>query len=196
MAKTNRSAKDVITIVSGLPRSGTSMMMKILDAGGIKVLTDNLRTADEDNPKGYYEFELVKEMKEKQEWLVSAKGKVVKVISALLKDLSADFNYKVIFMQRNMSEVLASQKKMLLPRGEPTNSISDEKMEKVFQNHLKQIDKWMQSQENFEVLYVHYNKILKDPEPYIQEINSFMGNSLDLDKMRGVIDKRLYRNKA
>jgi hypothetical protein len=196
MAKTNRSAKDVITIVSGLPRSGTSMMMKILDAGGIKVLTDNLRTADEDNPKGYYEFELVKEMKEKQEWLVSAKGKVVKVISALLKDLSADFNYKVIFMQRNMSEVLASQKKMLLRRGEPTNSISDEKMEKVFQNHLKQIDKWMQSQENFEVLYVHYNKILKDPEPYLQEINSFMGNSLDLDKMRGVIDKRLYRNKA
>lgn len=196
MVKSNRPANDVITIVSGLPRSGTSMMMKILEDGGMKVLTDNLRTADEDNPKGYYEFELVKEMKERQEWLMSAKGKVVKVISALLKDLPADFNYKVIFMQRNMAEVLASQKKMLIRRGESTNTISDEKMEKVFQSHLNQVDKWLQSQDNFEVLYIHYNKILKEPESYLYEINSFMGNILDLNKMRGVVDKRLYRNKA
>ncbi len=196
MAKSKRSANGAITIVSGLPRSGTSMMMKILVAGGMEVLTDNLRTADEDNPKGYYEFELVKKMKERQDWLENAKGKVVKVISALLKDLPDGFHYKVIFMKRNMTEILASQKKMLIRRGEPTNTISDDKMEKVFENHLKQVNEWLQLHDNFQTLYVDYNDILKDPEPYLDKLNSFMGNSLDTNEMIGAIDERLYRNKA
>ncbi|MBD3287832.1 sulfotransferase family protein [candidate division KSB1 bacterium] len=196
MVKSNFDSENVVTLVSGLPRSGTSMMMKILEAGGMEVLTDNLRTADEDNPKGYYEFELVKKMKERQDWLLNAKGKVVKVISALLKDLPPDFSYKVIFMRRNMAEILASQRKMLIRRGEPTDSISDEKMEKVFENHLKQVKEYLKSHDNFKVMYVDYNDVLCDPEPHLDEINAFMGNSLDKDQMRGVVDTRLYRNKA
>ena len=132
--------QETITIVSGLPRSGTSMMMKILEAGGLEVLTDNLRTADEDNPKGYYEFERVKKLKEDQAWLDDAKGKVVKIISAILKDLPPDYNYKIVFMYRKIEEILASQKKMLIRRGEPTDKTSDEKMTEVFESHLKQVE--------------------------------------------------------
>src|SRR5262245_34269287 len=116
-----------IIIVSGLPRSGTSMMMKILEAGGLPVLTDALRTADDDNPKGYYEYERVKQLdKGDQAWLAEAEGKVVKVISALLTQLPATHQYRVIFMQRKLAEVLASQRKMLIHRGEPTDAVDDE----------------------------------------------------------------------
>ena len=108
-----------IVVVSGLPRSGTSMMMKMLEAGGIPPVTDELRTADDDNPKGYYEFERVKQMdKGDTAWVADAQGKVVKVISALLKHLPSSHNYQVIFLRRHMSEILASQRKMLIRRGE------------------------------------------------------------------------------
>src|SRR5687768_1736541 len=113
--------RDVITVVSGLPRSGTSMMMKMLEAGGLEPVVDHVRKPDEDNPKGYYEFERVKALENDREWLPEAKGKFVKVISMLLRHLPADHRFKVIFMQRNMPEVLASQKKMLVRRGEDPN---------------------------------------------------------------------------
>ena len=118
--KLSKSGKDeFITVVSGLPRSGTSMMMKMLEAGGIPPVTDELRTADEDNPKGYYEFERVKAMDQGDtSWVVGARGKVVKVISALLKHLPPGEQYRVVFVRRNMPEILASQRKMLIHRGE------------------------------------------------------------------------------
>src|ERR671923_2816349 len=104
---------DSIIVVSGLPRSGTSMMMKMLAAGKIELFTDNLRVADEDNPEGYFEFERVKKLKDGDfAWLPGAQGKAVKVISALLEFLPSEFNYQVIFMRRRMSEILASQRKM------------------------------------------------------------------------------------
>lgn len=100
-----------------MPRSGTSMMMKMLEAGGMKILTDSQRTADEDNPKGYYEFELVKLIQRDKSWLPRAKGKVVKIISELLKNLPPDYQYKAIFMRRNLAEILAFQRQMLIRRG-------------------------------------------------------------------------------
>ena len=92
--------RDVVTIVSGLPRSGTSMMMKMLEAGGIELLIDRVRVADADNPKGYYEFERVKQIETDQAWLPEAQGKAVKMISALLRHLPADCRYRIIFMER------------------------------------------------------------------------------------------------
>jgi hypothetical protein len=86
--------KNTVNIVSGLPRSGTSMMMKMLEAGGMEALTDNIRKADIDNPKGYYEFERVKQIKEDQAWLDDAKGRAVKMVSMLLLDLPEGYNYK------------------------------------------------------------------------------------------------------
>jgi len=187
--------QEIVTIVSGLPRSGTSMMMKILETGGLKVLTDNLRTADEDNPKGYYEFEKVKQLKEDIVWLDDAKGKVVKIISALLKDLPSNYTYKVIFMLRKMEEILASQKKMLIRRGEPTDNTSDEKMTEVFQNHLKQIETWIDQQKNIDVIFIKYHEVLENPNENIKKVNEFLGNILDEEKMKSAVDQNLYRNK-
>lgn len=186
-----------IVVVSGLPRSGTSMMMKMLDAGGLKPLTDNLRTADEDNPKGYYEFERVKALdKGDTAWLPLAEGKVVKIISALLKYLPPDHNYKVIFMKRNLQENLESQKKMLIRRGEDTDKISDEELLGLLEKHLKQIDNWLTRQPNIDLLYVPYHEMVQNPIENIVTLNTFLGNQLDARKMGEVVDPTLYRNRA
>lgn len=188
--------KDFVVIVSGLPRSGTSMMMKMLEAGGLQVLTDNIRTADEDNPKGYYEFEAVKELESNKEWLKDARGKVVKIISQLLKQLPPDYHYKIVFMRRKMEEILASQRQMLIRRGEPTDAISDDKMAKIFQAHLLQVESWLAKQPNMDVLYVHYTEALEQPLPVIDKINQFLGGKLDTKKMAAVVDKSLHRQRA
>lgn len=185
-----------ITIVSGLPRSGTSMLMKMLEAGGMEILTDNLRTADEDNPKGYYEFEAVKQLEDDQEWLPDAQGKVVKIISQLLKPLPQDYKYKVIFMRRKMAEILASQNQMLIRRGEPTDAVSDETIAGLFQKHLSQVEAWLTEQANFEVLYVHYSEALEKPAEAAEQINEFLGSSLDVEQMQNVVDKSLHRQRS
>jgi hypothetical protein len=187
--------REIITVVSGLPRSGTSMMMKMLEAGGIPPLTDKIRTADEDNPKGYYEFERVKQIEHDQSWLEDAKGKAVKMISGLLKHLPQGYTYKVIFMRRQMEEILASQRQMLVRRGEPTDTISDEKMAELFRAHLKQVQTWIDESPNVEVIYVSYNEILEDPDTHVKRINQLLGNTLNVKNMVGVVDQRLYRQR-
>jgi hypothetical protein len=102
-----------IIVVSGLPRSGTSVMMQMLDNGGIPVVTDNIRTADTDNPRGYYEYEQVKKIREDAAWVPATRGKAFKMVSQLLYDLPAQEQYHVIFMERDLDEMLASQEKML-----------------------------------------------------------------------------------
>ena len=187
--------RNVITIVSGLPRSGTSLMMSMLEAGGMKALTDGIRKADEDNPRGYYEFERVKQIEKDKAWLKDAKGKVVKMVSALLEHLPPNYYYKVIFMRRKMKEILASQRQMLIRKGKPTDEVSDEKMAILFNEHLRKIKKWLGNQPNFDVLYISYNDILKDPVSNVQKINTFLNNSLDTEKMISVVDKKLYRQR-
>jgi len=186
---------NTIYIVSGLPRSGTSMMMKMLDAGGLIPLVDNIRVADEDNPKGYYEFERVKQLENDKKWLPDARGKVVKIISMLLRHLPDDYNYKVVFMLRDVDEILASQRKMLERRGEPTDKVGDEKMALMYQNHLDKLKKQLEQKQNFDTLYVKYNEILNAPEDYCDKINKFLGGILNQQKMLTVIDKNLYRQR-
>ena len=193
---TSNTLDQIITVVSGLPRSGTSMMMKMLEAGGIPPVTDNLRTADEDNPKGYYEFERVKQLtKGDIEWLVDAPGKVVKVIAALLPYLPATYRYRVVFMQRDMTEVLASQRQMLIRRGEDPNKIPDEIIAKLFEKHLRQVNEWVAQQSNVERLDVNYNEMLKNPAPFITQINAFLGGNLDTAQMAQVVDPSLHRQR-
>src|SRR5512140_1691642 len=152
-----------VIVVSGLPRSGTSMMMKMLAEGGLEVLTDAIRSADEDNPNGYFELEVVKQLAEGQkQWLANADHKLVKVISALLEHLPPEHHYKVVFMERQIPEILASQRKMLARRNE-TSTISDAEMEAQFREHLKAIKYWLARQPNMEVMYVDYNRMLADP---------------------------------
>ena len=186
-----------VVIVSGLPRSGTSMMMKMLEAGGLPVLSDGQRTADTDNPEGYYEFERVKQMdKGDNGWLGEAEGKVVKVISALLEHLPPGYHYRVVFMQRAMPEVLASQRKMLQRRGEPTDRVSDEELTRLFTKHVQMVETWLRAQPNFQVLYVDYNRMLADPLPYVRQVNQFLEGRLDEQRMAEVVDPALYRNRA
>ncbi|MFQ6115501.1 MAG: sulfotransferase domain-containing protein [bacterium] len=192
--KQNMTEK-VITIVSGLPRSGTSMLMKMLEAGGMEILTDNIRTADEDNPKGYYEFEKVKELEKDKSWLEGAKGKAVKIISALLGHLPPNYTYKIIFVRRKMDEVLASQRQMLIRRGQPTDEVSDEKMKSMFLKHVQQVEDWLAKQPNIEVLYINYNEILAQPEPHSEKISQFLGNILNTRNMVSVVDKNLHRQR-
>ncbi len=187
--------QDVITVVSGLPRSGTSMMMKMLEAGGLVPLTDHIRTPDEDNPKGYYEFERVKKLPDDQAWLEDAKGRVVKIISRLLLHLPPPYTYKVIFMRRNMSEILASQTQMLIRRGKPTDTVSDEKMAELFQKHLQDVEAWLASQSNIDVLYVNYNEILENPAENVAKISHFLGDTLDAKEMISVVDRALHRQR-
>jgi len=187
--------REIITIVSGLPRSGTSMMMMMLEAGGLPVLTDNIRAADEDNPKGYYEFERVKQVEHDQAWLEQAQGKAVKMVSALLKHLPRSYTYKVIFMRRVMGEVLTSQRQMLIRRGKPADTVSDERMADLSRQHLKKVEAWLDEQPNIEILYASYNEVLKNPAEQAKKVNQFLGDALDVESMVGVVDRSLYHQR-
>ena len=184
-----------IIIVSGLPRSGTSMMMKMLEAGGMSILTDRIREADEDNPLGYYEFERVKQTEHDKTWLPEARGKAVKMVSALLKHLPPEYQYSILFMQRDMDEILASQKKMLLRRGEPTDSVSNERMAQVFEKHLAQMRAWLNHQPNAKTLFVNYDETVQDPMTQAQRVNEFLGGSLNIVEMAAVVDPKLHRQR-
>lgn len=187
---------DSILVVSGLPRSGTSMMMKMLEAGGVPVVTDKLRIADQNNPNGYYELERVKQLKDGDfSWLEDARGKVVKIITALITHLPASYTYKVIFMQRDLLEVLASQRKMLGRLGKPEDKVDDEQMAKIYQGHLRNVEAWLRRQSNIELLYTNYNEMIKDPAEPVQRVNQFLGGVLDTQAMLSVINKDLYRER-
>ncbi len=185
-----------ITIVSGLPRSGTSMMMKVLEAGGVLPLTDNIRAADTDNPKGYYEFERVKQLpKGDTAWLPEAHGKAVKVIAILLPHLPTDYNYRVILMRRAMPEILASQREMLIRRGEDPEKISDDELGQLFEKHLRRVNVWLNSQPHIERIDVDYNQLLQNPRAQLERVNLFLGNALNLEKMVTAVDPSLYRQR-
>jgi len=186
---------DTIVIVSGLPRSGTSMMMKMLAAGGVEPLIDNIRAADDDNPKGYFEFERVKQIEHDKAWLADARGRAVKLISALLKHLPPAYNYKVVFMQRAMPEILASQRQMLFRRGEPADAVPDDRMAAMFDKHVAQVESWLVAQPNIETVYISYNEVMKDPRPNAERINAFLGGSLNVEAMAEAADRSLYRQK-
>ena len=189
--------QDFITIVSGLPRSGTSMMMTMLATGGVPAYTDNIRSADEDNPRGYYEFERVKKLPDGDiDWLPEAKGKAVKVISALLEHLPPEYTYRVLFMQRKMDEILASQKQMLIRSGKPSDTVSDEQLAEMYAKHLAKVNAWLVDQTNFSVLNLDYNQMLVDPRKYADKVNGFLGGNLDTEAMVGVVDSRLYRQRV
>lgn len=188
--------RDYVTIVSGLPRSGTSMMMHMIDEGGIPALTDNIRKADQDNPKGYYEFDPVKRTRQDPSWLEQAPGKVVKMVHLLLLDLPLTCEYRVIFMRRRLEEVVRSQNVMLENKGKSREGLRDEQVMAMFRQQIKQVVEYMQAHRNFTFIEVNYNELLAEPKPWIDGINEFLGGGLDTARMLGVVDPRLYRQRA
>lgn len=185
------SDKEPIYIVSGLPRSGTSLMMQMLNAGGMSLLTDQKRQADENNPKGYYELESVKGTATNKSWVKDASGKVVKVISHLLQHLPGNNNYKVIFMHRNIQEIIISQQKMTGKE----NQAYPLTLETNFKAHLAKIEHWFKRNPHFEVMHIQYTDLIKDPQNHAKVLADFIGKPLDIDKMCAAVDKTLYRNK-
>ena len=185
----------MIIVVSGLPRSGTSMMMKMLEATGIDVLTDDVREADEDNLKGYYEYEKVKRLQKDNSWISEAENKAIKVISYQLRYLPPEYNYSIIFMLRSIKEVLASQQKMMQRRGEQKNDVPDFLMSSIFRKHLDEIERWMKEQSNMKTIYISYNETLDDPKKTAEKISDFLGTKLDIGKMMKIVDPELYRQR-
>ncbi len=185
-----------IIVVSGLPRSGTSMMMKMLDAAGLPILTDAVRQADDDNPKGYFEYERVKDLEKEADksWVRKARGKVLKVISFLLKDLPPDNFYRVVFLRRDIDEVVASQNKMIRNRGEE-NRVEDEEAKRLFQRHLLQVRMMVSRSPNFEMLEVDHREAIENARAVAEQVAAFLGGGLDADRMAAAVDRSLYRNR-
>lgn len=186
-----------VVIVSGLPRSGTSMMMKMLEGGGMPVWIDGVRTADDQNPKGYYELERVKKLDKSLDktWVREGRGRAVKVISSLLEHLPPDNNYQVIFMHRDIREVLKSQGKMLSQRGEVGGSVGDDALQKYFEVHLRKVKSFLGQEPGFSAIDIAYADVLANPETMAQRIRTFLGANLDVPGMTGVVDDGLYRNR-
>ena len=185
-----------IIVVSGLPRSGTSMMMQMLEAGGVEPMTDGLRTADESNPQGYYELEKVKDLEHAADklWLRDARGRAVKIIAFLMRFLPETFNYRVIFMHRRLDEVLASQTKMLAKLGETTET-EDPRMRELFADNLARTKSQLAYRPCFETLHVKYRDVIEDGPRHADELNRFLGGRLDTEAMAAVVNPELYRNR-
>src|ERR1700687_183323 len=185
----------MITIVSGLPRSGTSLMMQMLESGGLPVLSDGERKADTDNPKGYFEWERIEQLPKDPRLIAEAEGKVVKVISQLILSLPAGHDYRVVFMQRPLPEVLKSQDEMLRRRGNKDPISDTSAIEEAFQRHLIEVNQWFTGQPNMQVTRVHYHRVLREPKPVSEEIAAFLQVPLNIDAMVRQVDGSLYRNR-
>ncbi|MBE0641300.1 MAG: tetratricopeptide repeat protein, partial [Bacteroidales bacterium] len=183
--------KGTVVVVSGLPRSGTSLMMQMLQAGGMPLLTDGVRQPDENNPKGYYELDAVKRSTSDISWVVQAEDKAVKVIAQLLYNLPNNYEFKVIFMQRDIKEVMLSQQKML--GKSPAYNMS---LAAVFEKEIEKVKAWEKQQPNVDILYVPYAEIVDSPVRHVYRIADFVGYPLDTEAMKEAVDRSLYRNRS
>jgi len=185
-----------IIVVSGLPRSGTSMVMKMLQAGGVPLLTDGIRTPDESNPLGYFEFEPAKQLDKPGDprWLANARGKAVKIISFQLTWLPTTYDYRVIFMQRDLDEVITSQNTMLVRRGQDVDVGTAENRE-MYARHLQQVSRFMSSRTCFKSLTVDHGDVIRDPAAPADRIRRFLGRRLDIARMAAAVDPRFHRSR-
>jgi hypothetical protein len=190
-----RRPPDFITVVSGVPRSGTSLMMSMLVAGGLEPLKDDVRAPDEDNPRGYFELELVKGLKQDASWVDRAVGRVVKVVHVHLKDLPRGrHRYRVVLMRRDMAEVVRSQKKMLERRGKGGGKLGDARAAELLALQVEELRRWMDAEPSFSHLVADYNDLLRDPRPGVRAVVAFLGGGLDEEAMVRQVDPRLYRS--
>jgi hypothetical protein len=189
------SPRDFVTVVSGVPRSGTSLMMSMLVAGGLAPLQDGVRAADEDNPKGYWELEAVKTLKSDSSWVRGAVGKVVKVVHVHVRNLPVEgMRYRVVLMRRDLKEVLRSQRKMLERRGMPGGNLSDERTAQLYAKQMEELVAWMRATPAFSFVEADYNTLVKAPAPIIATVDEFLGGGLDRAAMTAQVDRSLYRS--
>ncbi|MGI8955698.1 MAG: sulfotransferase, partial [Chthoniobacterales bacterium] len=186
-------------LVSGLPRSGTSLMMQMLEAGGLAAMTDKVRTPDVDNPRGYYEWEAIKQIGKKPELLddPAVEGRAIKCISMLLPAVPAKHQYKVIFMLRPIAEVVASQRAMTARLGTKGAALEPAQLERGLRAHREEMRKWAATMSHIEWLEIQYPQLVQDPAPAIAQLFGFLGpERLPNEKaMAAAIDPALHRRK-
>lgn len=183
-----------IYVVSGLPRSGTSLMMRMMEAAGLDVVSDGERVADEDNPRGYYEYERVKKLPGDVAWLPECRGKAVKIISRLMLQLPDTERYRVIFMRRSIDEILRSQRKMLERRAEDER-FEDAEMKRNFILHLGEVEAALSKRPELEPLFVSYNRLMDAPDKQVARVAEFLGRADRVDAMKAVVEPGLYRQR-
>lgn len=193
-----RKAGEPVVIVSGLPRSGTSMLMKMLEAGGLQIMSDAARSADVDNPKGYFEHERIKDLEKETDksYLREGRGKALKVISFLIQHLPDENDYRVIFMRRDLDEVLSSQDKMIQRLGAADAAADREAMKEAYRNDIVRTRLLCRKRSNFEMIEIQYKATVEDPAEAARRVNEFLGGRLDEAAMRRAVDESLYRNRA
>ncbi|MFM8289010.1 MAG: tetratricopeptide repeat protein, partial [Planctomycetaceae bacterium] len=185
---------ETVVIVTGLPRSGTSMMMQMLQAGGITPFADDHRPADESNPKGYLEHELARKLAADQTWVGGAKGQAVKIVAQLLPHLPRDHKYRIVMMHRPLAEIVASQKKLLKRLGKEGGQISDESLQKTFAQQVRQVRALLghfRQQGLLDVLDIKYHDVLRDPQSVARQLAGFMGTQFDVGKAAWAVDPSL-----
>ena len=186
----------MITIVSGLPRSGTSVMMQVLKAGGMHVLTDELRKADENNPRGYYEYEKVKALMKDNSWLAEAEGKTVKVIAQLIPNLPLEHQYNVIFMERSIDEILLSQNKMIDKLGGKKPLIDPAILKKTFEGQLQKVKSYLAEKDNFTTIFIDHRDLLYNTKATVENVNNTLNLNLNIENAVTAVDTTLHRNKV
>jgi tetratricopeptide (TPR) repeat protein len=187
-------AEPAITVVSGLPRSGTSMMMQMLHAGGHPCLIDGERGADDDNPRGYFEIEKVKRLRTDASWLRDARGRALKIVAPLLMYLPAALPCRVLFMERDLHEVVASQRRMLERQGRTGAALSDDRLRETFARQLRQVRRLL-AERAVPTLWVSYRDAVERPTELATRVHAFLGGALDEVAMADAVDRRLYRQR-
>ena len=185
-----------VIVVSGLPRSGTSAMMQMLAAGGVEVLTDGKRAADDDNPRGYLEDERVKGLEKDASWLYACRGKAVKIIATLLRHLPSDLDFRIIFMNRDLDKVLRSQRAMMKRRGEADTGPDDAQMRRHFERHLERVRANLAAASNIRVLEVDYGELVTSPAAKVEAVRDFLGMDLNVEAMASAVDSSLHRQRS
>jgi len=186
----------VITVVSGMPRSGTSLMMQMLAAGGMPILADEVRPPDADNPRGYYEWEPAKLLPQQPDLIAQAEDRAVKVISQLLFALPGSHHYRIIFLTRPLTEVVASQAEMIRRRGTSGAPLGQAALVAALEAHLKQVKTWIADKVNIAACFVEYHQTLHEPRSTAEAIQRFLGIPLDTEAMARQVDLALYRQRT
>lgn len=189
------SVGESVVVVSGLPRSGTSMMMRMIVAGGVEALTDGVREADADNPHGYFEYEPVKRTKHDPSWVAGARGKVVKLVHVLLTDLPEGHEYRVVLMRRDLDEVIASQRKMLERQGKPGAQMPAAALRRVFAEQMQRVEAWLDARPHFRRIDVDYGEVIRSPREQAERVAAFLGVPGEAGRMAAAVDASLYRNR-
>lgn len=184
-----------VCVVSGLPRSGTSLAMALLQAGGMLVFSDGIRQADLDNPNGYFEYSGTRSLQSDNAWIHHSVGKAVKVISPLLSFLPSDLHYRIVFMRRNVREISLSQEQMLRRRG-LTVGKDPGQIEEIMRAHIAQVKTWLTEQKNMSVCYMDYEWVVENSVAASSQLVQFAQLQGDPIEMAEVVDKSLYRQKV